>query len=327
MKIGLIGVGYWGPNYAQNFINMKGVEFVGAFDLRRDNVVKLQNHLNTKGIFLQVFDSQQHLIDVCDAVIVATPASTHYQIVRGCLIAGKHVLCEKMLTLNWQEHKELSAMAQAHKLVLLPGYTYLHNEAIQKIEQIIQSGRLGKPIYATATRTNYGPMRDDVNALQDLAAHDLSVFIKLFSQRDLNDYRILNKSLMHVRGLATKADAGNLTLLVNASGESPVHCSINVSWHEPGKCRKMIVNFERGKIEFDDTAWYLLKEYESQGDPSVGVKEYLCQAEVVPPLTRQCEFFVDAVRGRYIHESGYLCQSPKADLHLHISEVVTAILE
>jgi len=114
-------------------------------------------------------------------VCIAAPTNTHYQLAKAALSAGKHVLCEKPLSLEPDESRELDALAKKAKRVLMVGHVFVFNNGIVKLKEYIDAGELGKVQYAHAIRTNLGPFRYDVNALWDLAPHDISIFNYLFS--------------------------------------------------------------------------------------------------------------------------------------------------
>src|SRR5205823_5736738 len=121
-----------------------------------------------------------------DAVCIATPTNTHYKFTKEALEHNKHVLCEKPLALTAEECQELKTLAEKHKKYLMVGHVFLFNPGIVQLKQYIKSGELGKIQYAHSERTNLGPFRYDVNALWDLAPHDISIFNYLFDSCPVN---------------------------------------------------------------------------------------------------------------------------------------------
>ena len=121
-------------------------------------------------------DYEQLLMGPVDAVVVATPTRTHFEVVKRSLHAGKHVLCEKPLCLEPAEGQELVQLAESKKLVLMVGHIFLFNAGIRKVKELVDAGEIGAVRYLAAVRTNLGPIRSDVNAAYDLASHDISVF-------------------------------------------------------------------------------------------------------------------------------------------------------
>src|SRR5690606_26245647 len=111
-----------------------------------------------------------------DAVVVCTEATSHHRVARECFRAGKHVLIEKPIATTSQDAEDLIAAANARKLTLMVGHTFLYNAGVQRVKEYIDRKEVGRIYYLSARRTNLGPIRKDVNALWDLAPHDISIF-------------------------------------------------------------------------------------------------------------------------------------------------------
>ncbi|MCA9400636.1 MAG: Gfo/Idh/MocA family oxidoreductase, partial [Candidatus Omnitrophica bacterium] len=184
IKVGVIGCGHWGPNHIRIFSHLaNSVSFMCA-DLNEERLKKI------KETFLNIKTTQNYK-DILnhpevDAVCIASPTDSHFTIAKEALEAGKHVLCEKPLSLDPRECFELERIAKDQAKILMVGHIFVFNAGIVKIKEYIQSGELGKIYYAYATRTNLGPFRYDVNALWDLAPHDISIFNYLFGSMPLN---------------------------------------------------------------------------------------------------------------------------------------------
>ncbi|HEY9844359.1 MAG TPA: Gfo/Idh/MocA family oxidoreductase [Candidatus Obscuribacterales bacterium] len=174
LEFGLIGCGHWGPNYARLLQTLPGCRLRRISDLNPERLNALT------GQYPQVQADSDAAALLADpeikAVIVATPASTHYLLVKAALEAGKHVLCEKPLTLDPAQSRELSELAAASGQVLMVGHTFLFNSGIRQLKRYLDEGLLGQLYYIHATRTNLGPIRQDVNAVADLATHDIAIF-------------------------------------------------------------------------------------------------------------------------------------------------------
>lgn len=181
LTFGLIGCGHWGPNYARLLSTLKGCQLSHISDLNPERLKALTS------LYPQIeagTDAAAMLADpAIDAVIVATPATSHYALVQAALAAGKHVLCEKPLTLDPAQSHELTAQAAACGKTLMVGHTFLFNSGIQQLKKYLQEGLLGQLYYLHATRTNLGPIRQDVNAVADLATHDIAIFNYLLDAR------------------------------------------------------------------------------------------------------------------------------------------------
>lgn len=231
MKIAIIGMGYWGPNYHRILTEL-------GHDVAICDPVK--NLMSYKG---QKFTDYREAIKASDAVIVAAPTSKHYEITQYALFQEKHVLCEKPLTLNPLEHFHLINNARENDLILFPGLTFLFNEAVQKInEHFFEDQDYGECIYIRTERVNNGPERIDVHAIADLATHDISI-LSYF----LGKPKYINSGLIK-RPDQPQPGSGYLNLEFNG-----VKTSTFVSWNEPVKGRLIRMVFEGGTIDFDDT--------------------------------------------------------------------------
>ena len=174
INVNVIGAGRWGPNLIRGFYNLPNVcvRMVCDRDERRLELVRRRFHeLET------TTDVERALTDPdADAVVIATPVRSHFDLARKALEAGQHVLVEKPLCPDVEQCETLQSMADARGRVLAVGHVFLFNAGIRRVREYIQSGELGRIYYIHASRTNLGPVRDDVNALWDLASHDLSIF-------------------------------------------------------------------------------------------------------------------------------------------------------
>ena len=174
LNVAVIGCGGWGPNQVRIFSTLPGSKVVAVADLDVDRLRRMAEMW--PGIALERDWHRLLTMDTIDAVVVATPTSTHGQIVREALEAGKHVLCEKPLCILSDEARALAALAVQSRRVLMVGHVFLFNAGIVKLRELVVSGELGEVRYLSAVRTNLGPFRSDVNVAYDLAAHDISIF-------------------------------------------------------------------------------------------------------------------------------------------------------
>lgn len=241
INIAVIGAGHWGPNLVRVFNNGSSSRVTAIVD--RD-AARLQP---VKARFPDIRTETDAGLILADpavhAVIVATPTSTHYPVVRAALEAGKHVLVEKPLARSANEGAELAALARQKGLVLMVGHVYLFNAAIREAGRIISAGDLGRIFHITMVRTNLGPVRLDVDAAWDLAAHDISI-ANFFLNR-------VPQSVSAVGGAWINpgvADAVFATLTY----PNNVLVNIHVSWLNPRKTRDVTVVGERKMLTFDD---------------------------------------------------------------------------
>lgn len=178
-----------------------------------------------------------------DAVCVSSPTDTHYDITKEALEQDKHVLCEKPLALTAKECENLKKLADKKKKILMVGHVFVFNAGINWIKDYIDSGELGKVHYAYATRTNLGPFRYDVNAMWDLAPHDISIFNYLFGSSPCN-----------VSARGQKSLGTNLEDLAFATLEYPenIIANVHVSWLDPKKVRQITIVGNKKMLVWDD---------------------------------------------------------------------------
>ena len=181
INIGIIGFGYWGPNLVRNFSNQKdGIVTVIAES-------RIDRHVQIAKLYpnISMVNSAEDIIkDVnLDAVVIATPVFSHFQLAKAALNAGKHVLLEKPMTASVDESKELIDLAKSKNLVLMVDHTFLYTGAVQKMKALIDEHQLGKLQYFDSTRINLGLFQPDVNVLWDLAPHDISILNFLVNKK------------------------------------------------------------------------------------------------------------------------------------------------
>lgn len=179
MKIGIavLGAGRWGVNLIRNFLNHPNSQVLAVVDPNRDSLVAVQKQFNLDASVILAADwSQVQALPGLEAVAIATPASTHYTLAAAALQQGYHVLAEKPLALNLTEAIELCQLAEKQQRQLFVDHTYLFHPAVARGQRIIQQHQLGKLRYGYAQRTHFEPVRYDVDALWDLAVHDIAIF-------------------------------------------------------------------------------------------------------------------------------------------------------
>lgn len=241
VSIGVVGCGHWGPNHIRIFSQVSGAKVSMCSDLdeaRLQAVSASFPDIQTTKDYKKILGNP-----AIDAVCIATPTATHYHLVKEALQAGKHVLCEKPLSLQASECLELKSLADHQGKILAVGHIFLFNEGIRKLKEYIQSGELGNIYYAHSERTNLGPFRYDVNALWDLAPHDLSIFNYLF------DGAPVSVSARGQKCLNTPLDD-----LAFATLEYPhnVLVNIHVSWLDPRKVRQITIVGDKKMVVWDD---------------------------------------------------------------------------
>jgi predicted dehydrogenase len=237
----VIGCGYWGMNYVRVLSELPDARVAGVCDQRTARLDDVARRFPRVPLTTDVDEALAD--ELTDAVVVCTQAATHREIAGRALEAGKHVLVEKPLTVDLAEADELIELADRRDLVLLTGHTFLYNEGVKHVKQLISRGELGRTYYLYATRTNMGPFRSDVNALWDLAPHDIAIFNHLVG--DVPRW----VSAVGARVLANgREDVGFITL--HYAGGVLGH--IHVSWADPQKVRQCVVVGSDRRISFND---------------------------------------------------------------------------
>lgn len=299
--VAIIGCGYWGVNYVRVMNELPGSRVVVLCDQRMDRLQEIGRRF--PGAILTTDISEALQTDGVDAVIVCTEANSHYDIVLGCLTAGKHVLVEKPITTKPDDAEGLINLAQAEGLTLMVGHTFLYNPGVRKVKDYIQQGDLGRVYYLYSRRTNLGPIRHDVNALWDLAPHDVSIFNYLLDSTPDWVSAVGAKVLRNSR-----EDVGFVSLRY----PNGIVGNIHVSWADPNKVREVVVVGSNSRVVFSDVnvAEQVrvfkkgVEPVETQSEAS-SYGEYQLQMrdgdivspriEASEPLKNQCNHFLECI--------------------------------
>jgi len=241
VNIGIIGCGHWGPNYIRNFNQLKTCQVISCCDLLSRNLDNIKRHFSSIEV---TTDYRKMLKDKrINAVVIATPAKTHYQIARNALLHHKHILVEKPLCLKHGDSKKLVDLAKAKKKVLMVGHTFLFNPAVRKLKAYIKKGALGEIYYLHATRTHLGLVRNDVNVSWDLVPHDISIFSYLLEKTPV--------SLSATGGSFLRKPRQDV-VFINLVYPGGIIANIHASWADSNKVREIQVIGSRARIVFDD---------------------------------------------------------------------------
>lgn len=239
--IGIIGYGYWGPNLVRNFFQTKGAKVQTVCDQRLDRLDLIASRYPSVRLCR---DAQQLINDPSvDAVCIATPVSSHFDLALAALRAGKHVLVEKPMTSNVTQASILIEEASKRNLVLMVDHTFIYMGAVRRIKEIIGNGDLGDVYYYDSTRINLGLFQQDVNVIWDLAVHDLSIMDYLLKCKPR---AVSATGLSHVSG--QPENVAFLTFFF----ESNVIAHVNVNWLSPVKLRQTLIGGSKKMIVFDD---------------------------------------------------------------------------
>jgi predicted dehydrogenase len=307
VRIAVIGAGRWGPNHVRNFNSLPDAHVTVVVDNdggRAARIREMFREVRVESNHRSVLDSP----DV-DALVVATPTSTHHAIVRDALAAGKHVLCEKPLCDRGDLAADLAAMAQSSGTILMVGHVFLFNAGIIKLKEIVDSGQLGRIQYFTAVRTNLGPIRQDVNAALDLASHDISIFNWLLGATpeaaSATGGAFLQPGIEDVVSISLRYPGGTFA-------------SIHASWLNPKKVRQITAVGTKRMVTWDDLELSVpIAIYDAGAEAKQEFADYgeflrvstwdneirLPKVGSVEPLRAQARAFIDAIRSGEVARS------------------------
>jgi predicted dehydrogenase len=244
LNIAQIGVGYWGPNLLRNLVFCKNCKVKVVADLAEDR------RGYVRGLYpsIKVTDNINDILEdpEIDAVVIATPVKTHFELSMRALEAGKHILVEKPLATNLSEVEEIEKVAAKKNLVVMAGHTFLYNAAVRYVKNLIDSGELGQIRYIYSQRLNLGRIRSDVDALWNFAPHDISII--QFWLGDPDPISVIKRGVDYIQqGIAD-------VVFVNIIYPNKVMANIHVSWLDPQRVRLMAIVGSRKMVIYDDIA-------------------------------------------------------------------------
>lgn len=241
MNIAIIGLGYWGPNLLRNFNALSDANVKYVVDKRVELFPKfkaLYEHIEFVSNYDDVIDD-----DSLDAVVIATPVFSHFDLAKAALLRGKHVLIEKPMTSTSAQADELISIAEEKGLTLMVDHTFLYTGAVMKIKALVESGELGELKYFDSTRINLGLFQADINVLWDLAPHDISILNFIFDEKPVS---------VQATG-ASHTDNGleNIAYLT-VNYESGMIAHFNCSWTSPVKVRQTLIGGDKKMVLYND---------------------------------------------------------------------------
>lgn len=238
----IIGYGYWGPNLVRNFATAPNASVHTVVDLRPERLAlasKVYPNIHVSSDIDAIWTNPE-----IDAVIIATPVFTHFELAKKALLAGKHVLLEKPMTDTVAHAEELIELANRQGKVLMVDHTFLYTSAVQKMKALIDAGELGSVKYFDSTRINLGLIQQDVNVLWDLAPHDISILDYLIPAKPSS---VQASGISHIHnGIENIA---YLTVKYDHDFIAHFHCS----WSSPVKIRMMLLGGDKKMVVFNDT--------------------------------------------------------------------------
>ena len=302
INIGIIGCGYWGPNLLRNLLENPRctVEYVAELDNARID------YLNQKFPTVKTTKDYRDLLNgAVDAVVIATQPRTHYSLAKEALQNKKHVLVEKPLAMSSEEAQELIDLAGKHKCKLMVGHTFEYSEPVRILKKYMTQGLLGRPYYLYSQRLNFGIVRRDVNALWNLAPHDISIILHLLEEMPV---------AVSAKGMDFLQKGIEDVVFMILYFPNNVLAHVQVSWLDPNKVRRMTIVGSEKMVVYDDVSDTKLKVFDKGikaqniGD-SLGryddfakfqlIKSagdvFLPKIDFVEPLKTECSHFIEGL--------------------------------
>ena len=293
IKIAVVGIGRWGVHLLRNFLEHPQAKVVAVVDPSPERLaaVRQQYKLDDSVLLTTEWQTIRQVVGM-EAVVIATPAITHYSLIVDALSWGYHVLAEKPLTLNPVECREICQLAEKQQRQLMVDHTYLFHPAVERGQAVVQAGKLGDLRYGYATRTHLGPVRQDVDALWDLAIHDIAIFNFWLGQMPLI------AQAMGTAWLQGLADLVWITLTYPDGFQAYIH----LCWLNADKQRRLGVVGSLGSLIFDEMSLLspltlLQGEFEHRGNQFIPAnqKQEVLEIETDEPLRRMCDHFINCV--------------------------------
>ena len=243
VRVAVVGLGYWGPNLVRNLNELEGAEVALVCDQRPvalEQIARRYPAVRGTAQFVEVLDDPS-----VDAVVIATPIGTHFDLARASLEGGKHTLVEKPLADSVAKAAELARLAAERDLVLMPGHTFLYSPPVHAVKQMIESGELGDIYFVSTSRVNLGLHQSDASVVWDLAPHDFSIL-----------HYWLREAPTHVTALSRGCIIPGTpdVAFVNLEYASGVIAHAELAWLAPSKLRRTTVVGSRKMVVYDDTS-------------------------------------------------------------------------
>lgn len=314
MNIGIFGAGRWGYNLIKNFSLLLGVEKIVVYD--PDSLKLLRINF---GSHVSCTTRQEEIFE-CDAIVIATPISTHFELASKAIMAGKNVFIEKPVTATADECLKLTSLAKVGGGVVMVGHIFLYNSAVVKIKELIDLGELGDICHIHSTRLNFGPIRTDVDAVIDIATHDISIVNYL-----------LNSTPEFVSASSGGWVSGKMdTCISTLTYPKNILVSIYSSWFVPEKEQKMVIVGSKKMVVFNNLnvfepiRIYNKKVIPEYPDENLYIPKLKEEEIIIPkvaseePLKNECQWFIDCCHGK---------KNPKSDLEesLRVMKILDAI--
>ena len=317
VKIGTVGLGAWGWNVSRNFAELKSCDLVSCFDVdqkRRESAGRAWPGVRPVSSFDELLEQD------IDAVAIASPAVTHYELARKALLSGRDVFVEKPFTLNTRDAEDLVELSQKHNRILMVGHLLEYHPVVHRLKKMITSGELGPVYYIYSQRVNLGRIRGDENALWSFAPHDISQILFLLGMEPVN---------VSARGQSYIQDGIEDVVFLSLFFDNRVMAHIHLSWLDPHKVRRTTIVGQNKMAVFDDAeTTEKLRIYDNHAEmpPAKSYGEaiqvrfgdiVIPRVEMGEPLKLECQHFIDCVRER---------KTPVSDAHdgLRVIRIIEA---
>jgi len=296
IKVAVVGVGRWGVHLVRNFLSHPQVQIVAIIDRYPERLAAVEQQFNLDNNVL-LTTQWQNIGEVPDleAVAIATTASTHYPLIKDALQRKYHVLAEKPLTLDFGECKELCQLAEYQQRLLIVDHTYLFHPAVERGQAIINGDKLGDLRYGYASRTHLGPVRQDVDALWDLAIHDISIFNYWLNQTPVT---VEAKGTVWLQPQEGLVDLVWVTLNYGSGFQAYIH----LCWLNPDKQRRLTVVGSHGSLIFDEmspnaplTMLHGQLNHEEHQFIPVNQRQEILEIPKQEPLYQVCDSFISGI--------------------------------
>jgi len=291
VNVAVVGVGYWGKNLVRNFHELGALSALcDAHPLAEDSCRRQYENVRFFTDFKSVLSDPS-----INAVALATPAITHYEMAKAALLAGKDVFVEKPLAIDVKHGEHLVELAAANGRILMVGHILRYHPAILKLQELIQGGVLGKINYLYSNRLNIGKIRTEENILWSFAPHDISVMLSLLNEMP---------SQVSCQGSAYLNNGVADVTLSHFDFPSGVQAHIFVSWLHPVKEQKLVVVGTDKMAVFDDTAEQKLVlyphrvEWKNRVPTAVKAEAQAVALDSFEPLRAECQHFLNCVTSR-----------------------------
>jgi predicted dehydrogenase len=304
-QVGVIGCGYWGPNLIRNFVEIPDADVVAVADLRQERLDHIQSRYPKIDTTKDYTDFHSMKLD---AVVIATPATSHYKLAKEFLQAGLHVFVEKPMTLFSEHAIELIELAESKGKILMVGHTFEYNVAVHSLKEIVDSGELGKIYYADSARLNLGLFQPDLNVIWDLAPHDISILLFLFEQ---------TPEAVSAQGTNCAIDGIYDNVYMNLIFPDNVMAHVHVSWLDPCKVRRTTIVGSKKMVVYNDIENHeKIKIYDKCVEVPAytdSYSEFQCNyrygdilipnVRLTEPLRQECQHFLDCISN---------CENPRS---------------